>query len=141
MKGNHDWYHHVLPIEHTGLERRKDIDYYSSSYETHSGKFHAVGFKKLFELFPEKKKEILQSLGKLGISYLKAKKLIEKHGQKRIAEVAKHARDQECKNPAGYVIRALKENWTFYVATEAEDYACGNGLAYISGKYAAFIQH
>jgi hypothetical protein len=61
----------------------------------------------------EEKEEILQSLGKLGISYLKAKELIEKHGQKRIAEVVKHARDQECKNPAGYVIRALKENWTF----------------------------
>jgi len=62
----------------------------------------------------EEKKEILQSPGKLGIGYLKAKELIEKYGRKRIAEVAEHAQDQTCTNPAGYVIRALKENWTFW---------------------------
>jgi len=87
------------------------------------------------------KEEILQSLGKLGIGHIKATQLIEKHGSKRVAEVVKHAKDQECTNPAGYVIRALKENWIFWFAPEKEDYACGNGHAYITGKYAAFIQH
>ncbi len=89
----------------------------------------------------EEKKEILQSLGKLGIGYLKAKELIEKHGHKRVAEVVQHTKDQDRKNPAGYIIRALAENWTFWSKPEKEDYACGNGMAYITGKYAAFINH
>ena len=89
----------------------------------------------------EEKKEILQSLGKLGIGYLKANELIQEHGHKRVTEVVEHAKDQECTNPAGYIIRALRENWTFWSKPEKEDYACGNGQAYITGKYAAFIHH
>ena len=89
----------------------------------------------------EKKEDILQALGKLGISYLKAKELIEKYGRKRITEVAEHAQDQKCTNPAGYVIRALKENWIFWSKPEKDDYACGDGRAYITGKYTAFINH
>ncbi len=89
----------------------------------------------------EEKKEIIQSLEKLGISYLKAKEFIEKYGRKRIAEVVEHAQEQKCTNSAGYVIRALKENWTFWSKPEKEDYAYGDGRAYITGKYAAFINH
>jgi hypothetical protein len=89
----------------------------------------------------EEKKEILQALGKLGISYFKAKELIEKHGYKRVDKVIKHSEDQKRTNPAGYVIRALEDNWSFYCTPEKEDYACGNGLAHITGKYAAFINH
>ena len=87
----------------------------------------------------EKKKEIVQSLGKIGIGYLKAKELIEKHGHKRVAEVAEHAQKQQCTNPAGYIIRALEEKWTFWSKSAKDDYAYGNGEAYITGKYAAFI--
>ncbi len=58
----------------------------------------------------EKKEEILQALGKLGISYLKGKELIDKHGRKRIAELVEHAEKRKCTNPGGYIIRALKEN-------------------------------
>ena len=89
----------------------------------------------------EEKKEILQSLGKLGIGYLKAKELIEKHGHKRVAEVVQHTKDQDRKNPTGYIIRALAENWTFWSRSIKDDDACGKGEAYITGKYAAFIQH
>jgi hypothetical protein len=89
----------------------------------------------------EEKKEILVSLGNFGVEYLKAKQLIEKHGQGRVAEVIKHAKDQNCKNVAGYVIRALEEKWTFWSKPIKEDYACGNGESYITGKYAAFINH
>jgi hypothetical protein len=89
----------------------------------------------------EKKKEILQSLGKLGISYFKAKELIEKHGKKRVAEVAEYSQDQQCTNPAGYVIRALKENWIFWSKPEKDDYPYDDGKRYITGKYAAFIEH
>jgi hypothetical protein len=42
---------------------------------------------------------------------------------------------------AGYIIRALEENWTFAPNSAAENYAEGDGRAYITGKYAAFIQH
>jgi hypothetical protein len=70
----------------------------------------------------EVKKEILQSLGKLGIGYLKAQQLIEKHGHKRVTEVIQHAKDQDRKNPAGYIIRALAENWTFWSRSEKDDY-------------------
>ena len=89
----------------------------------------------------EKKKEILQALGKLGIGYFKATQLLKDYDCKQVEKVVEHAKNQNCTNPAGYIIRALKENWTFYSAREKEDYACGNGLAYITGKYAAFIQH
>ena len=58
-----------------------------------------------------------------------------------MAEVFAHAEDQKCTNPAGYIIRALAENWTFWSKPENADYACGDGSAYITGKYAAFIQH
>ena len=89
----------------------------------------------------EEKKEILMSLGNFGVEYLRAKQLIEKHGHGRVAEVIKHAKDQNCKHVAGYAIRALEEKWTFWSKPEKEDYACGNGMAYITGKYAAFINH
>ena len=80
-------------------------------------------------------------LVKLGISYFKAKELIEKYGRKRIAEVVERTQEQKCTNPAGYVIRALKENWTFCSRRVKDDYPCDNGLKYITGKYAEFIQH
>ncbi|MBA3868885.1 MAG: hypothetical protein H0X30_07015 [Anaerolineae bacterium] len=86
-------------------------------------------------------KEILVSLGNFGVGYPKAKELIKEHGPSRVEDVIKHAKDQNCKNVAGYVIRALQENWTFVPKSEAENYAEGDGMAYITGKYAAFIQH
>ncbi len=89
----------------------------------------------------EEKKEILVSLGNFGVEYLKAKQLIEKHGHIRVAEVIQHTNDQDRKNPAGYIIRALEEKWTFWSKPEKDDYACGDGRTYITGKYAAFIQH
>ncbi len=89
----------------------------------------------------EEKKEILVALGNFGVEYVKAKQLIEKYGHKRVAEVIQHTKDQDRKNPAGYIMRALGENWTFWSKPVKDDYACGNGKAYITGKYAAFIQH
>ena len=85
--------------------------------------------------------EIIQALGRLGISSLKANQLFQKYGAERILEVVNHAEDQHRNNPAGYVIRALTDNWTFYSTPEKEDYGWGNGSAYITGKYASFIEH
>jgi len=87
----------------------------------------------------EEEKEILVSLGSFGIAYPKAKELIEKHGSRRVEEVIEHAKDQNCKNVAGYIIRALQEKWTLALKSAAENYAEGDGSAYINGKYAAFI--
>jgi hypothetical protein len=89
----------------------------------------------------EKKKEILQSVGKLGISYFKATELIEQYGCSQVNAVIEHAKNTECRNPAGYVIRALNEKWTFYSASEKDNYQYDDGKRYITGKYAAFIMH
>jgi hypothetical protein len=89
----------------------------------------------------EKKKEMFQSLGKLGISYFKATQLIEKCGYDRINEAIRYSKEQKLKSPAGYIIRALEENWIFTTKSPQNDYACGDGTAYITGKYSAFIKH
>jgi hypothetical protein len=89
----------------------------------------------------EKIEAMLLSLGKLGIDSFKAKRLIEKYGCTRIAEAVQHSKNQARTNPAGYVIRALEENWTFATKPARDDYAEGNGLAYITGEYASFIEH
>jgi hypothetical protein len=118
-----------------------DSDSQTRQHKNHQAIQHSSYSAVVVDIEKEKKEEILQSLGKLGISYFKAKELIEKHGYKRVDKVIKHSEDQKRTNPAGYVIRALEDNWSFYCAPEKEDYACGNGLAYITGKYAAFINH
>lgn len=89
----------------------------------------------------EEEKEILVSLGNIGIGYSKAKELIEKHSFRRVEEVIEHAKRTECHNPAGYVIRALNENWSFYPTSENEHHSYDDGKRYITGKYAAFIMH
>ncbi len=89
----------------------------------------------------EEEKEILVSLGSFGIAYPKAKEIIDKYGSRRVEEVIEHAKDQNCKNVAGYIIRALQEKWTLTPKSAAENYAEGDGSAYITGKYAAFIMH
>lgn len=83
--------------------------------------------------------EMLQSLKAFGISALRASNLIQQHGNKRLAEVIRHTKTQHCTNPAGYLLRALTENWTFEHKPVKDDYACGDGRAYFTGKYAAFI--
>lgn len=85
--------------------------------------------------------DMLLSLKKLGINDLKAKQLIDKHGDQRVTEIIKFIADHECRNPAGYAIRALENNWTFLSAPVQDNYVSGNGEAYVKGKYAAFIQH
>jgi hypothetical protein len=87
------------------------------------------------------KEIILQSLGKLGINAFSAKQLIEKHGQKRVEEVVEHTLTRKPTHPAGYVIRALKDQWTLCSKPTHTDYAYQNGQAYITGPFADFIEH
>jgi len=37
---------------------------------------------------------------------------------KQVNEIIEHAKDQKCTNPAGYIIRALAENWIFWSKPE-----------------------
>jgi environmental stress-induced protein Ves len=118
-----------------------DSDLQTRQHKYHQDIQHNSYSAAVVDTESEEKKEILQSLGKLGIGYLKAKELVEKHGHKRVTEVVQHTKDQDRKNPAGHIIRALGENWTFWSKSMKDDYAYGNGEAYITGKYAAFIQY
>ncbi len=88
-----------------------------------------------------KREEILHSLEEFGISALRASSLTKQYGNTYLAEVIKHPKTQKCTNPSGYLIGALKDNWILSSKSERADYACGNGMAYITGKYAAFINH
>jgi len=87
------------------------------------------------------KEKMLLSLKEFGISALRASSLIQHYGDQRLADVIKHTKTQTCTNPAGYLIRALKENWIVGSKSKKVDYAFGDGSTYITGKYAAFIHH
>jgi hypothetical protein len=87
------------------------------------------------------KKKVLQSLEKLGVNAFKAKQLITTYGDKRIAEVVDHTLTQKLANPAGYVIRALKDQWILCSKPANPDYAYQNGQSYITGQFADFIEH
>jgi hypothetical protein len=87
------------------------------------------------------KKKVLQSLEKLGVNAFNAKQLIATYVHKRIAEVVEHTLTQKLANPAGYVIRALKDQWTLCSKPANADYAYQNGQAYITGPFADFIEH
>jgi hypothetical protein len=87
------------------------------------------------------KENSLQSLEKLGINAFKAKQLIEKHGYKRVTEVVEHTIAQKPANPAGYVIRALKDKWVLWSKPDRLDYDPTNGQSYITGPLADFIEH
>ncbi|MCA0455348.1 MAG: hypothetical protein LCI00_15330 [Chloroflexi bacterium] len=113
----------------------------TTQQDNHQDKQHNTNSATVVDNNFQIEEEMCQSLGKFGISYLRATALIQKHGHRRIAEVVRHINEQNCTNPAGYLIRALAEKWTFWSKSEKDDYACGNGMAYITGKYAEFIHH
>jgi hypothetical protein len=113
------------PITDSNLQTRQQIKHQAIQHNNHAA---------VVDTESEKKKEILQSLGKLGISYFKATELIEQYGCSQVKAVIKHAKNTECRNPAGYGIRALNEKWTFYSASKKEDYSYDDGNRYITGK-------
>jgi hypothetical protein len=87
------------------------------------------------------KERVLQLLEKLGVNAFSAKQLIEKYGEKRITEVIEHTIARKPTNPAGYVIRALRDQWLLCSKPANADYAYQNGQAYITGPFADFIEH
>jgi hypothetical protein len=90
-----------------------DSDLQTKQHKNHQDIQHNSYSAAVVDTESEEKKEILQALGKLGIGYFKATELIEKYGNKRVTEVVKHAKEQDCTDPAGYIVRALTEKWIF----------------------------
>ena len=83
---------------------------------------------------------LLDRLQALGISPAKSLSFQQDHGIQRIREVLTYAESASLRNPAGFVIRALEENWSIRSRSQP---ASNNHLAdnrYITGKYAAFIK-
>ncbi len=85
---------------------------------------------------------ILDRLMVLGISQGKSQSFLENHGMHRLEEVLAHAEGRSLGNPAGFVIRALEENWAVssgFRRTINREFMTAN--RYVTGKYAAFIEH
>jgi hypothetical protein len=76
-------------------------------------------------------------LQSIGISAAKAINLITQYGYERVREVCEQVEKQHLGNPAGYLIRALRENWQWKPSVTAHN--TPDGKAYITGPYAAFI--
>jgi hypothetical protein len=87
------------------------------------------------------KEIILQLLAKLSINAFSAHQLIETYGHERVVEVVEHTIVRKLTNPAGFVIRALKDQWILCSKPANTDYAYQNGQAYITGPFADFIEH
>ena len=84
--------------------------------------------------------EIQKEIKALGIQPGKAQQLILEYGTRRVRAVLAHARQQTIYNPAGFIIRALEQDWQiresheYRINDELED-----GMGYVRGKYAEFI--
>jgi hypothetical protein len=81
--------------------------------------------------------QLSNRLQSIGISPLKAIHLITLYGCERVSEVCEQVEKQHLDNPAGYLVRALRENWQWMpVKREGQSF---DGQAYITGTYADFI--
>lgn len=87
------------------------------------------------------KENLLRSLEKLGITHFKVNQLIERHGQKQVVDAFNYTKDRNFNNPAGYIIRAIENNWNLRSEPIKEIFAYPDGKSYITGKYAEFIEH
>lgn len=84
---------------------------------------------------------MLQSMGELRIGFARSMGLLEVHGVDRIESVIQHTKTLKRHNPAGYAIQALTDDRAILSASQQDDYSRGDGLAYITGKYATFSEH
>jgi hypothetical protein len=86
--------------------------------------------------------KIQQDFEELGIQQVTTRKLIFKYGIRRIQTVIAHVRHQTVHNPAGFIIRALEQDWQLMdsradrTTEDLED-----GMGYVRGKYADFIDY
>jgi len=81
----------------------------------------------------------LDQLVQLGFTRVLAQDMLIQHGAERIREVLERSRDTSIHNPAGFVRRALLENWV--VKPQRPSLLEHDPMRYVTGKYAAFIEH
>jgi len=81
----------------------------------------------------------LDQLVQLGFTRVLALGMLMQHGAERIREVLERSRDTGIHNPAGFVRRALLENWV--VKPQRPSLLDHDPMRYVTGKYAAFIEH
>ena len=81
----------------------------------------------------------LDQLVRLGFTRVLAHDMLTQHGVDRIREVLERSRDTGIHNPAGFVRRALLENWI--VKPQRPSLLDHDPMRYVTGKYAAFIEH
>ncbi len=85
---------------------------------------------------------LLDELRQMGILPDQGRQLMAAYGSERVLVVLRQAQNQARLNPAGYLIRALRDNWQFeqpsYNRRQTEPER--DASTYITGKYAEFIQ-
>lgn len=85
---------------------------------------------------------LLDDLRQMGILPNQGRQLVAAYGSERVLAVLRQTRKQARVNPAGYLIRALRDHWQFeqpaFTRRQTEPERDVN--TYITGKYADFIQ-
>ena len=81
----------------------------------------------------------LDELVGLGLNRPLAQDLLRQYGAERVRAVLDRSRDAGIHNPAGFVRRALAENWV--VAAQRVDMRSDDPMRYVRGEYADFIHH
>ncbi len=107
----------------------------------HEQQHQAVG---VVEADPDQECEVmlLDELRQMGILSNQGRQLMTAYGSERVLAVLRQTQKQARVNPAGYLIRALRDNWQFeqtsYNRRQSEPER--DASIYITGKYAEFIQ-
>ena len=84
--------------------------------------------------------KLQSALELIGICSGKAGSLVSQYSLERLREVLEHACRASVSNPAGFVVRALEESWQFTdFSRSRQDSSAADPTAYVSGKYAAYV--
>ena len=86
--------------------------------------------------------KLQHELETIGICRSKAGILASQYALERLREVLDHASDSSVSNPAGFAVRALEESWRFTdFGRSRQDSGTADPMAYVSGKYAAYVNY
>ena len=67
---------------------------------------------------------------------------MSEYGPERVRTVLERALKASAANPAGFIVRALEQGWQFAdISRKPQGIAPSDPMAYVSGKYAAYINH
>jgi hypothetical protein len=86
--------------------------------------------------------DLLHMMAMFGIKSSKAYQLIQEYGTDRVRAILDHARTGHIHNPAGYLIRALEQDWKLEKPKNMTNITAllGDGRRYTQGQYAEFIR-